>query len=785
MNHPDPVAFALSFVAGMRKSKWLRTKPTIRTATALSRLLVVRKIRKGRLIGEDYIECATLVTPPEDQEAAILEAEAILSAPIRLPVSMVEPTEQTAALAKILAELEMARRIEEEDDKDLPEQDIEDLLTDPSYKALLDEIGGVQSARARFENAESLKKAGQDLLRDRIGALDENLFEHALKLGLGPEIMAQSRSAAEKAAAAVVLGEISVEDAVRSQDSFDLQMKLLRLLKSAHLNISESLQNVADQAQSLGQLADVSALGHVEISAEQIKSAISHDLPDHSFEDLFAKTDQLATDVAQLARTDLYEKFPDLNEKQLSEHAQLCDQWKQALERAMTQRAEQAENATFEEGLSMLKDLFALSRSQKDPVLSQHLHEGIKGAAAGVVKRAKTLDELLELIHISDVMGCRLPPDMLREQGYDIGLSRHEMDQILYSRLSLLKKMIESDVKVYERFARLIDKERPGAQNTQRLAEVAIKKQNTAALAALGHYNLEWTLRAAEEIGDGYELIVESLSTGPGTNLLTQWFTFKDVVPEQIKKPLRKLAREMLIQYAVALGKELLGDRSLGLLEGETVRSFAPGDDLSLIDMDETLDNIISQGKGISMIAPDDFRVRETVHGRRAVVMVVDISGSMQGEKLTWCSIAAAMLAYALSPDELSLAFFESDTHVVKRFDDKMEMEEVADELLNLTSRGGTMFSQAVSWVTQELAQVGHRRKYALFLTDAAIYDLDQCAPPCRMLPGLQASSSWFVPESRWAEDAAKTLAKWSNGTLVRLHDNWRRFPGLISEALR
>ena len=785
MRPPDPIGFSLAFVTRMRSSSYLRSMPTVRTAIALSRLLVVRHLRKGNLSGDDFIECSALVIEPEDQETAVDVALSILSAPIRLPGKGRPPLSENSAIADILDEIKKAETMDKAGASATDSQDFEQLLTDPLISDLIEKAGGIDNAKARFENVEGLKKFGQEFIHEQMGGLDENSFSLAMGLGLGDRLATESRSDVERMAAKIVMGKMSVEDGLESLAPFDLKLKLLQLIAGSKVDIHDNLQLVADGAKNLEELSDASAMGHIQIDRNKLFDAIKESISDHDFSELFEQTENFSLGLASAAKGMLYDNYPDLTESDLSLHAHLCRQWKSALERAVENRSKQAEESNFDEGLSLIRDLFNVSKRQGDPVLSQHLLEGIKGAAKGALKTAESIDDLLELINLTDRMSVPLPPDIIREQGEKMGLSSQELDQILGSRLALLKRMIEKGEKVYERFARLIDKERPSQQNTTKLAELAVKKNNSAALTALGHYNLDWTFEGAKESPDGYDQVLQSLSAGSGSNLLVQWFNYRDKVPRKIKGRLQKLAREILVQYAVSLGKELIGDRSRGVLEGESARAFYQGDDPSLIDMEETVEHIVSAGKPLRMINTEDIQVRETTHGHRAIALLVDISGSMHGQKLAWCSIAAAMLAYALRPDELALAFFESDTHVVKSFTDKMEIDEVADQLLALTSQGGTMLSAALDWVSRELRDVGSRRKNALILTDAAIYDLDDCPGGCRLLNALHASTTWFVPKSEWAKCEASTLAKWSKGSVVRLHDNWKRFPLLISEALR
>jgi hypothetical protein len=782
---PAPAVFSARFVQALRGLRHLRFLPTVRTAVALSKLLTVRRLRIGTLTGEDFLECAQLVVPPEDQTAAREVALDLLDQAAVIPFPSNDSNLDGSPVSAMRAEIEMAEAIEKDKEKTGSGGDVEDLLTEPDMAELIDLLGGVEEVRARFEDAQGAIAAGKQALTDRFGALTETEFGIAVRTGLAEKIAEDSQSAAERTAAKVVLGRDDLTEALSGADHFDVQKKILSLCRAAKVELGGGIQDLADHAGTIHEMASAASMGLVTLDPEKMLEALRSAMKDHSFADLFDQTGRFPAELAEQGKDELFESYPGLSERELSDHARLSRQWKKALDQAVESRAEQAAQASFDEGLKMLADLHTLSRSQADPVVSQHLTDGVKDVAAGVAKRARTMEQLLELIHTADAMGAHVPPDALRERGDELGIPPYEMEQILSSRISLLSKMIETGETVHERFSRLILAERPNRANTENLAEQAIKKDNRAALAALGNYNLAWTLSAAEELGHGHEQVISSLSAGVGSNLLTQWFKYRDQVPEKVRKQLRTLAREVLIQYAVHLGKELIGDSSRGVLEGEAVRDYVPGDDPSLVDLEETVENIVSQGKNLSMVVPEDLKIRKTVHGRRAAALLVDISGSMHGEKLTWCAVAAAMLAYAMRSDELAVAFFESDTHVVKSFSDRMEIDEVADQLLNLRSRGGTMMTTALDWITGELAEVGHRRKSALILTDAAIFDLKQCAPACRMLAALNSVTTWFVPSDEWAQNEARALAKWSRGGVVRLGDRWQRFPALIGEALR
>ncbi|MHA1724579.1 MAG: hypothetical protein ACTSXH_07025 [Promethearchaeota archaeon] len=49
--------------------------------------------------------------------------------------------------------------------------------------------------------------------------------------------------------------------------------------------------------------------------------------------------------------------------------------------------------------------------------------------------------------------------------------------------------------------------------------------------------------------------------------------------------------------------------------------------------------------------------------------------------------------------------FFKSNTHIVKEFKDDKNLEDLADELLDLTARGGTRVQKALEWGGEQLKE--------------------------------------------------------------------------------
>ncbi|HST66731.1 MAG TPA: VWA domain-containing protein, partial [Mycobacteriales bacterium] len=96
-----------------------------------------------------------------------------------------------------------------------------------------------------------------------------------------------------------------------------------------------------------------------------------------------------------------------------------------------------------------------------------------------------------------------------------------------------------------------------------------------------------------------------------------------------------------------------------------------PGDILSLpyrggsddIDLDRTLDMLTER----PVPEEEDIIVREQVRTRRAVVLAVDVSGSMRGERIRTAAATVGALAGELERDDLAVVAFWSDAAVLSR----------------------------------------------------------------------------------------------------------------------
>jgi Mg-chelatase subunit ChlD len=138
------------------------------------------------------------------------------------------------------------------------------------------------------------------------------------------------------------------------------------------------------------------------------------------------------------------------------------------------------------------------------------------------------------------------------------------------------------------------------------------------------------------------------------------------------------------------------------------------GDD---IDLDKTLEVLAERPR----LDAGDIVVRERMSARRAVVLIVDVSGSMRGEKVRIAAATVAALSAELTgpADQLALVAFWSDAAVLKTLAVPRTPTALLDTLLRIPARGLTNVGFGLSTAHAELARSGAARRTAILLSDA------------------------------------------------------------------
>ena len=275
------------------------------------------------------------------------------------------------------------------------------------------------------------------------------------------------------------------------------------------------------------------------------------------------------------------------------------------------------------------------------------------------------------------------------EAGKRLGIDEQLIHERLGQPLEQLKQMIHDNVQDPERFKRLIDKIKQISPDLLKaLCDKTFGDNNLCGMAALLAIDMGGAAGnvpeqfAADSVG--YKGI------GGGMNLLRQWFDGRAKLTDSLRAHIKALARNALTELAFEWIASGTGSSEGGIIPQSRSRPYRAGDELDQLDLEETLDTVISQGKQLDQIIEEDLFVPDKSKGQAALCVLLDISGSMGGRELANCAISVVMLLGRLEPQEIAIAVFESDTHIIKGFTQEREIDEVTDYLLELAATGGT-----------------------------------------------------------------------------------------------
>jgi Mg-chelatase subunit ChlD len=132
------------------------------------------------------------------------------------------------------------------------------------------------------------------------------------------------------------------------------------------------------------------------------------------------------------------------------------------------------------------------------------------------------------------------------------------------------------------------------------------------------------------------------------------------------------------------------------------------------IDLDWTLEQLTEH----PVPEDEDIVVRERVTTTRSVVLLVDLSGSIRGERVKTAAAAVGALAAELARDKLGVTAFWSDAAVLSHLGQHVPPERLVESMLRIPARGLTNLAFPLQVARRELARVPASDARVLLLSD-------------------------------------------------------------------
>jgi len=499
-----------------------------------------------------------------------------------------------------------------------------------------------------------------------------------------------------------------------------------------------------------------------------------------------------------LDNLDSFEKDQNLEEikQQLLNNPIKVPSWRKLIN-SIVDKEIQSINQDYNDELlinSQVKDYIDKLIDNKDNVLDfsaqSQLSYKISELVNDLIENAGNKESLGKMVKDFNNQGFLPDLESIKTAGEHLNMPEEEILNLIQPNFKFLKKLVESNEGSYQSYKDFLNQMQLAPQQVDELVKLAVgganqKNPNLAALCALNEKFLSQVLNSAEKMGShALDMAFSSLGAGGGLDLLEQWFYSRHNVSANVKKKLKEIIKQIMIDLGIRSANSLIGSAKSGPLVENIVIPYTLGDDFELIDLEETINSLLEGGKTVDMISNDDFLVSKTTDGLRCLVLELDISGSMTGQKLAQMALCATMLVYAFKPEEFALTFFESNTHKLKNLDDNVELEKVVDELLDISARGGTCIQSALKWANLQFEKKA-RSKYKLniLFTDADVFDYNNSLGELKKMKEKDIKFVMVVPKFNFSAVMAKKMVKEANGVLLTLNQ-WRDFPKLISDII-
>lgn len=793
----------------MRRREDVRVKPSMRQTQSIPQLISAKFFRKGKITLDDLVNAAVVTTFPGDQEIAREVAEEILlGKKDGLEIEQQPETESTksagsqldSVLEQIRREQELAKTIK----KDKVRQGYDYLmeirkredrsLYDMALKNNYFNDGDI--VLRGISSDEMLSDEIKSEIAQRIGNLSPKDIQNAAVLDYLEEIMKSDR-ANERLSAQALYGDqdfdTDYQDLLRHDRTTGA--KTLRYLLEVDAFETERIEILNDMLQQA--LEDLSEVADYSKELGEIPDDIEQFLKDAPTQYRYDVSMGLAEGINKQTGSDLREKLTEeyldqfdsgarenIDMQQLAEKNIDSQSWRELLEKQTERVIEDADYRASPEH-HLLKAASQSASMQRDIDSSENKRawkQATQRLADSSVDRAMTKTELRRIVKSLRRHGIEPTHENIRKKGQELGMSEAEILELLNPSFEVIKKLINEGLQDFDRLYGLMSTAGLSKSQLDELAELAYSKGNQSALGAIAHVDFQ---AALGQRGGGYgggtgepdkerqDMVLSGLHGGPATNIVKIWYSYRDHIPDDLRVKLKNIAKRLLIDLGLRYSRATMGSSMLGgIQQSTTVRPFRIGDDIDLIELEETIDSLLSQGRtNFEILNTEDFLISESYHGHRAFFWALDKSGSMDSpEKLGMLAISVMAGLYGVQQDDFGVVLFDNETHIVKQIQDRsISIDKVASDLLDVRASGGTGGLTSMKIALESFEHTRAKEKIFIFNTDMYLSDQHGCEQLAAKMHNRGIKTLILAPEGGSDMAAGNALARAAHGVIIPL----------------
>ncbi|MHA1134857.1 MAG: vWA domain-containing protein [Candidatus Thorarchaeota archaeon] len=821
-------SFAHEFTKRMRKRKDVTKKPSVRQSQSIPMLLSARFFRNGNLTLDDFLDAAVYTTFPLDQKIAREIAEDILlgrerdkKKPEEVKVVAKATVVKTDQLAKVMDQIKREQELAKVIKKDKVEAGYEYLLElrKKKDKFLYDALQYSPKNEDRYlsdgeivlrgiTSDDELKETASQELMDKFGTLGSQDIQNSQVLDCLDQVC-DSPNAAEQIAGKSLRGDKDV-----MQQFSKLSERDTSTAARALRHMEEMGTLTPDQQQAMDQklqddLDDFSEAADYTKELGRTPGNLDKHIKDAAQKFSLADAAEFAKKIKESTGTDIMDDLLDqyneqhdagagqnVNMGQLADNARQSQSWKDLVEKETQSLIDSADSRSSPS--DFLRSALAQNQPNMDGLPSQETKKewdkAMQKLADGAVDRSPTKSHLRQTVKHTSRLGQVPSEKTIRDAGERLGMTEEEILELINPSFEVIKKLIQAGVSDFDRLHNLMSAAGLSPQQLRQLGDLAAQQGNQSALGAVAHEDLHAALGTAGQgtrlqYGRSYgqqrgpqpgtmptdkdrvDMAFGGLLGGPATNIIKIWYTFRNQLPPELKQRLLEIAKRLLIDLGQRYARQTMGSSMLGgIQESTTVRPFRIGDDIDLINLEETVDSLLSQGRtSFKVVEASDFLVTETYMGHRAFYWALDKSGSMDSpKKLGMLAISVMAGLYGIKKDDFGVCLFDSTTHVVKEMAEKtVSVEKVAADLLEARAGGGTGGQESMKLALRNFEDTKAKEKIFIFSTDMYLSDQQVCEELAERMKPLDIKMIVLVPTGEHNPQAARALARKGHGVVL------------------
>lgn len=260
--------------------------------------------------------------------------------------------------------------------------------------------------------------------------------------------------------------------------------------------------------------------------------------------------------------------------------------------------------------------------------------------------------------------------------------------------------------------------------------------------------------------------------------MATRYHEFKTKPGVQKNRKLADQLRAISTRAVLERAQRVLGSIVRPTDHRHDVLSELPPDAMLVeLDLEETIENapwvVASHGRNSKLLPrEEDLWMEYQTIRDQAVVLSVDTSLSMTGEKLALTAVALAVVLLQFPDDPVGIVAFENEARILKTPDERISIEELIARFLDVPAQGYTHLEIGMKAALKLLRTVraGHSRRppSCVLLTDGK-YTAGK--DPAYLAPRFPHLVVLKMGEERSSQPLCEELAKKGRGALREVAD--------------